>query len=422
MTQLLRGLALLSLAAFPFGSRARQASEPAVTLGIDGKTNDNASIAARGRTVAVAFAATDANGTDIYLAFSRDGGATFGTPQRVNSTPGDARVSGEQPPRVALIDRKNGTPEIAVVWVTKTPAGARLLMSRSTDGGQTFSASAVVPGSDGVGNRGWESIAIDRRGRLFVMWLDHRESAKPGETGGEMKMEGMQHDPTAKAQLSKLYFAASDDKSPRIITAGVCYCCKTSLVATHDGAIYGAWRHVYAGSQRDIALAVSHDDGASFSTPARVSEDHWQFDGCPENGPALAVDGAKRIHVAWPTPPDGKTGTPLAMFYAMSKDGISFMPRVRLPSNGPAFHVQMTSTNTGAMTITWDEITTAGRVVRAVRARARDSGVPAFEGVPQLENVVGQYPVIASVPSGSVIAYTTTSKMGNRIAVLRVPR
>ena len=43
---------------------------------------------------------------------------TFAQPVRVNSTPGDARVNGEQPPRVALASRK-GDPEIVVIWTAK---------------------------------------------------------------------------------------------------------------------------------------------------------------------------------------------------------------------------------------------------------------------------------------------------------------
>ena len=53
--------------------------------------------------------------TDIFAAMSRDGGRAFSAPVRVNSLPGDARVNGEQPPRLALRERAGATPEIAVV-------------------------------------------------------------------------------------------------------------------------------------------------------------------------------------------------------------------------------------------------------------------------------------------------------------------
>lgn len=390
-----------------------------VTVGVEGRSNQSVTIAAAGQFVALAFAASDASGADVFVSVSRDGGARFGTPVRVNATPGDSRVGGEQPPRVALVERKGGTPDIAVVWTAKAAEGTRLLTARSTDGGKSFGANTVVPGSGGAGSRGWESVAVDNSGHLFTLWLDHRESARARDMPA---MAEMKHDPTAKAQLSKLYFASLDDKTPRVITSGVCYCCKTSLATGADGSVYGVWRHVYPGSQRDIALAVSRDGGRTFSSPVRVSEDHWQFDGCPENGPALAVDRDRRVHVAWPTPPDGKTGTPLALFYAMSRDGRSFTPRVRVPTNGAAHHVQMAATADGTLLLVWDEIGAGGRKVRLARARTDDAGKVSFDELPSVESGSGSYPVVAATASGAVVAWTRTGAGGNLIAVARIAR
>ena len=104
------------------------------------------------------------------------------------------------------------------------------------------------------------------------------------------------------AQRSKLFFGSLDGAiAPRAITGGVCYCCKTALAVGPDGAIHAAWRHVYAGNVRDIAFTLSRDGGRTFAPPVRVSDDRWVLDGCPENGPALAVDGHDAVHVVWPT-------------------------------------------------------------------------------------------------------------------------
>src|ERR1700710_3157521 len=89
--------------------------------------------------------------------------------------------------------------------------------------------------------------------------------------------------------------------------AGVCYCCKTSLVTGDDGSLYAAWRHVYPGNIRDIAFTVSRDSGRTFADPVRVSDDRWVLDGCPENGPAMAIDGRNRVHIVWPTLVSGST-------------------------------------------------------------------------------------------------------------------
>lgn len=407
----MRALLLIAFAALRLGAQG-------VSVGVDGAQNQGASLAAAGQFVALTFAATAAGGTDVYFAASLDGGASFRAPVRVNATPGDARMSGEQPPRLALVARRGGLPDVVIVWSTKAPEGTRLLFARSRDGGRSFGASALVPGSDGAGNRGWESITVDAAGKVGVLWLDHRESAKSKAMSAAMPE--MKHDPTAQAESSKLYFALLDDAQPRVITGGVCYCCKTSLVTAADGSIYGAWRHVYPGSQRDIALTVSRDGGRTFSPPAKVSDDHWQFDGCPENGPALAVDHEGRVHVAWPTPADGKTGSPLALFHAMSKDGKTFTPRVRVPNKGPASHVQMAFGADGALTLVWDEITTAGRKIRAARAQADAAGNVRFSELTALDTEPGTYPVIAATPSGMVVAWVKPEGAASVIAVRRI--
>ena len=42
---------------------------------------------------------------------------------------------------------------------------------------------------------------------------------------------------------------------------GVCYCCKTAMVAAPGGVLYAAWRHVFEGNLRDIAFTSSRDGG-----------------------------------------------------------------------------------------------------------------------------------------------------------------
>src|SRR5688572_11309953 len=59
-------------------------------LDVPGRTGANASMAARGAFVAVAWGATDRNtGTDVFVATSRDAGTTFDAPVRVNAVVGE---------------------------------------------------------------------------------------------------------------------------------------------------------------------------------------------------------------------------------------------------------------------------------------------------------------------------------------------
>src|SRR5947207_4564062 len=148
------------------------------TWGVPGRANATPSIAADGQFVAVVWGGALPDGTtDVFLAASRDEGRTFGPPVRVNNTEGDARLTGEQPPHVGLIHRAAADPAIVVVWTTKGKNGTTLLESRSSDGGRSFTAATLVPGSDAPGTRGWEAIAVEATGRVDVVWLDHRELA-----------------------------------------------------------------------------------------------------------------------------------------------------------------------------------------------------------------------------------------------------
>ena len=109
------------------------------TLSVPARTSANVSLAADGRTVVAVWSAALPQGqTDIYASVSRDSGTTFSEPVRVNSTAGDARVNGEQPPRVVLTPGRGASPRIVVVWTAGSKAGTTLQSARSDDGGKTF--------------------------------------------------------------------------------------------------------------------------------------------------------------------------------------------------------------------------------------------------------------------------------------------
>ena len=158
----------------------------AVTLTVPARTSANVSLAAEGRIVVATWSAATAKGeTDIYASVSADGGTTFGAPVRVSSAAGTAKVNGEQAPRVTLAPAPAGPPRIVIVWLGAGRTGTALLSARSDDGGKTFGPSAIVPGSDAAGNRGWQAAAADNKGVVHALWLDHRGMAALGRLCGD---------------------------------------------------------------------------------------------------------------------------------------------------------------------------------------------------------------------------------------------
>lgn len=358
----------------------------AISLNVPGRGAATPSIAAHGSTVVVVFSAAASDGvTDVFAAVSRDGGIRFGVPVRVNDLAGGVDVNGEQPPRVELVDTSRSEPDVVVVWTARQQDGTRLMQARSSDGGRTFAPARVVAGSMERGNRGWESVAGS-----FVLWLDHRELARD-TTAATAHVHGGGE---SMAERSKLFIGTLDGSvDAKAITGGVCYCCKTAL-AVSGISVYAAWRHVFPGSVRDIAFTVSHDAGRTFAPPTRVSDDKWVLQGCPENGPALAVDGRQRVHVVWPTlTKEAAEGAEnLALFYASSSDASHFSARRGLPTEGTPRHPQVVASADGSLTVAWDE--SGGGPRRSVVSRVTfdANNEPAFT-----RNVIGEgvYPALA---------------------------
>jgi hypothetical protein len=198
----------------------------------------------------------------------------------------------------------------------------------------------------------------------------------------------------------------------------VCYCCKTALATGANGEVYVAWRHVYAGNLRDIAFARSVDGGRNFTPPTRVSEDGWILEGCPDDGPAIAVTARDRVHVVWPTLiSDGEGRESIGLFYAATKvASLAFSRRTQLPTEGLAHHPQVATGADGTLFVAWDEAVAGAR--RAVVARARPgSDVPDFVRTVVSDGRPAVYPAIAVAGSTAVVAWTANRGESSVIGV-----
>jgi hypothetical protein len=424
-----------SLATLAIGPTVHAAAEdaPSVTLAVPDRANAHASIASDGDVAAVVWSARGGGGADVYAAISADAAATFGTPVRVNTVPGEAVTSAERPPRVA-IGTVEGRRTIGVLWIAaaKAPAGPRIVLSTSTDGGRTFAPPSVLSGSDTVGIRGWASLAAGRDGTFHATWLDGRDAASGPAAGAHAHQH---HAPAAGAAMPRgsatparaasrqdLYIAtigpATIDTAR--LASDVCFCCKTATLvppaplaaATLPGDVIVAWRHIYPNSERDIALAVRTAKTGRFAPPVRVSADRWQLQACPDDGPALAASGTGRLHVVWPSLADPAAATPeKAIYHARSTDGRTFTPRRRLDAAGSgAAHPQVAAGPSGEALALWDASGADGR--QAIALPLVEPSAPIVLGP-------GTYPVAAATSHGFAIAWTAGT--GDQ-AVIRVTR
>jgi len=405
-------------------------AQEVVSLRVAGRANAFPWITAERSLVAVVWGATSSDGAaDVYLAISRDAGRTFGVPVRVNDQPGAARVGGELPPRVSLVASDDDL-VIVVTWGSKSGT-TDIRVSSSVDGGRSFAASRALNTAGVGGDRGWHATAVDRHGNVHAVWLDHRALAALPKTGHDHRAGGAD-----MAQFSSLYYAsvgtspapgasAPQAGTERELTNGVCYCCKTAMVTGPDGTIYAAWRHVYPGNMRDIAMTVSRDGGKSFQPPVRVSADNWQLAGCPDDGPAAAVGSDGTVHLVWPTvlrevePEDRMRG---AIFYASTRDGRRFTHRIEVPTPGTLkpSHPQIASDDAGGFIVAWDEVRVGIRRAFTRRLRFNAGGNPMFGEAREVDTQGGAYPVIAATTRGVFVAWTHGTRADSEIRVKRL--
>ncbi|HEX2339793.1 MAG TPA: sialidase family protein [Vicinamibacterales bacterium] len=370
-----------------------EAQQNTALIGVEGRDNRNASLVSVNRFVALAWTATVGKTTDVFFSVSRDG-SPFDPPRQVNDRAGDALAGGEQPPRV-LLSAGSGTtgPRVAIVWASHLGASA-IRLARSANGGREFMPAESVSPPEATGHRGWPAAAADRAGNAHVVWLDHG------------------HGSWLTARSTSLTTNASRSVGPARVAGGVCYCCKTAIAAGPRGTLYAAWRHVYPGNVRDIAVAVSRDAGATFEAPVRVSEDGWEINGCPDDGPAVAVDSSGTLHIAWPTVVDGSRKS---IFYATSRDGRTFTPRREVPGLGSdsRAHPQIAASSDGRVAIVWDE----QRDVALVEVQNGTFSKPVVLDDAETD---ATYPVATYAADGLVVAWNARRGERSSIGVRRV--
>jgi hypothetical protein len=379
----------------------------ALALGVPDRANAHVTLASDRTRVAAVWAATGTLGTDIFLAISDDAGVHFGAPIRITDVDGDATANGEQPPRVTLRGR-----EVSVLWVSKQNGVAAIRSAASTDGGKTFSPARTITPAGVTGARGWESATISDDGVIHAAWLDGRNAASPASP--QAPASHHHHGEPIRQDIFHAMWRGTGAPIEGLVATKVCFCCKTAVVSRGD-EVFVAWRHVFEGGMRDIAVGRSTDGGRTFSSPVRVSPDNWKIDACPDDGPsmALALDG--RLHVVWPTLVKDADRARLGIFHAVSTDGgATFSPRERIDGarGSDPSHPRMVIDVDGDPVFVWDEMTGDRRQVALRHGNQPVQVVSAGRA--------SSYPAIVVTGEDLLIAWTDQGERG-QIMIDRVP-
>ena len=213
-----------------------------------------------------------------------------------------------------------------------------LLLSYSTDDGETW-APSFMPHHDGTTSQhGFASFVEMPDSELGIVWLDGRNS--------EFDFD----DPdTGTMELRFTSFDANWEQTADVeIDHRACECCNTTAVMTSDGVLT-AFRDRDENEIRDIG--VSRLENGAWTPTTIVSADNWMIDLCPVNGPMLSARG-QNVAAAWFTVKDEQGQA----YVAFSSDaGRTWGAAIRVDDAGSLGRVDVEMLDDGSAIATWVE-------------------------------------------------------------------
>ena len=240
---------------------------------------------------------TAGNGDFILFAHSTDGGQTFSAPSALSP------IDGSQLVQNAYISvGPNG--EVWVSYLDSHFGGSGITVTKSTDGGVTFSAlepaalfteiAGTQTGGNGVRSDSFPVTAVDQNGTYHLVYA----AVTPGQT----------------LDRSDIYYVRSADGGATFSTpvrlnddATTTTQWSPAIAATADGRIAVKWwdrrNDPLNDSLTDVYMTVSTDGGATFGKNLRVTDHNWVF-GPSELGSyhgdydGMAGD-AGNFHLSW---------------------------------------------------------------------------------------------------------------------------
>ena len=202
--------------------------------------------------------------------------------------------------------------------------------------------------TDGVkAEHGFVSIIANNKKGFFITWLDGRNTI-------EKKLDG-DHKPMT------IRFAEITDKGDVIkeseLDTSTCDCCQTSIAITNDGPIV-VYRDRSEKEVRDI-YSVKNING-TWEKPNAVHDDGWIINGCPVNGPKVAVN-SKNLAVSWFTVSNNH---PLVNVSFSKNNGNSFGAPLKVNDHDAIGRVDVAFLNDEEVIVSYMEVDDIGTYLR----------------------------------------------------------
>ncbi len=358
----------------------------------------SAAVDAQGR-LWIAMKENSSDGQFVVVQNSPDMGKTWSVPKRVQRTPEPVSAEGENRPKLAF--GAKGEMYVTYTKPLAKPYTGEIRFARSLDGGLSFTPPMTVHANRDPITHRFESIIVDKSGRIYVAWIDKRDV----EAAAARK---------EKYAGGALYYAVSEDGGASFrgdykIADHSCECCRIALSLNPQGKVFALWRHIFEPNARDHALAELRPDG-SVSEIKRTSFDDWRVDACPHHGPSLAFAADGTRHQTWFNLKDNAGG----VFYAAaSPSGVAGTP-LKLGS-AQAQHADVAAQGKD-VALAWKQFD--GKATAIIGKLSSDGGLNWQDKVFASTQGVSDQPHLLSTASGIMLVWRTQNE-GLRVLSLK---
>ncbi len=242
---------------------------------------------------------------------------------------------------------------------------------------------------------GFVSIIPNNNKGFFVTWLDGRNTV-------EKKLDG--HHKPMTIRFAEITNTGDVINESELDTA-VCDCCQTSIAMTNNGPII-VYRDRSEKEVRDI-YTIRNINGV-WEEPNLLHNDGWIINGCPVNGPKVAVNSTN-LAVAWFSVVNNN---PLVNVSFSKNNGDSFGTPFKLNDHGAIGRVDVAFLNNEEVIVSYMEVDDIGTYLRIKKVSVNgkiskpitiskiDGG--RNTGVPQLEIINNEIFIVWTISVGGI--------------------
>jgi BNR repeat-like domain len=263
----------------------------------------------------VFWADDPAGNSEIYCRKSTDGGDTWTASQRLTWTAGYSFV-----PAMAV----DSSHHLHVVWSDGTPGNQEIYHKKSTDGGATWTTGQRITWNAGSSIN--PKIGADSSGNLYVVWQDN--------TPGSWEVY------YAKSTNRGATWTASQRLTWSSGTSGY-----PIIGIDSSGRLHVVWQGSVSGNV-EAFYRKSTDGGASWTTSRRLS-----LTSGASVSPVVAVDSSDNLHLVWSDDTPGNA----EIYYKKSTDaGATWTANRRLSwTSGYSWEPSLAIDTSGNVHVAW---------------------------------------------------------------------